>query len=191
MKLFVAHFIECQRKKHETVHLPGLLQPLPIPTGIWQDIALDFVEGLPSSNEYTVILVVVDRLTKYGHFIPIKHPYTLASIADTFIKEIFRLHGMSKSIVSDRDSIFLSNFWKKNFKHQGSKLCHSTTYHPQSDGQSEVLNRTLEHYLRCFSTDKQSKWSTLLPWPKWWYNTTFQFPSRCRPSRLCTGSLLH
>lgn len=78
---------------------------------------MDFVEGLPSSNGYTVILVVVDRLTKYGHFIPIKHLYTSASIAEAFIKEIFHLHGMPKFIVSERDPIFLSNFWKEFFKH--------------------------------------------------------------------------
>ena len=187
VKLFVSHCTECQRQKHETIHPPGLLQPLPIPTGIWQDIAFDFVEGLPSSNGYTVILVVVDRLTKYGHFIPIKHPYTSASIANTFIKEIFRLHGMLKSIVSDRDPTFLSSFWKEFFKTQGSKLCHSTSYHPQSDGQSEVLNRTLEHYLRCFSTDKQNKWSTLLPWAVWWYNTTFQSTIKMSPFQALYG----
>lgn len=131
VKNFVSHCTECQCQNHENLHPSGLLQPLPIPSGILQDIALDFVNGLPSSNGYIVILVLVDHLTKYGHFVPIKHPYTSASIAKTFIKEIFRLHGMPKSIVFDRDPTFLSNFWKEFFKHQGSKICHTSAYHPQ------------------------------------------------------------
>ena len=141
----------------------------------------------PPHNGYTVILVVVDRLTKYGHFIPLKHPYTAASIASVFIKEIFRLHGMPKSIVSDRDPTFLSTFWQEFFKLQGTKLCHTTAYHPQSDGQSEVLNRTLEHFLRCFSADKPHNWTTLLPWAEWWYNTTFHSVIRMSPFEALYG----
>ncbi|CAL2255289.1 unnamed protein product [Prunus armeniaca] len=104
---------------------------------------MDFIKGLPPSSRKNCILVVVDRLSKYGHFVAIKHPYTAVQIAQIFIKEIFRLHGLPRTIVSDRDPTFLS-----------TKLCHSSTYHPQSDGQTEVLNRTLEHYLRCFARDK-------------------------------------
>lgn len=91
---------------------------------------MDFIEGLPSSNGYTVILVVVDRLSKYGHFVPLKHPFSAASIAETFIKENFQLHGLPKSIVSNHDPIFISNFWQEFFKLQGSKLCLSSAYHP-------------------------------------------------------------
>lgn len=120
----------CQCQNIENIHPPGLLQPLAIPTGIWQDIAMDFVDGLPPSNGYIVILIVVDRLSKYGHFIPLKHPYTVALVANTFIKEVFKLHGMPKSIVFNCDPIFISNFWQEFFELQGSKICTSSAYHP-------------------------------------------------------------
>ncbi|XP_050117661.1 uncharacterized protein LOC126595396 [Malus sylvestris] len=100
---------------------------------------MDFIEGLPSVNGRNAILVVVDRLSKYDHFIPIKHPYTAPQIADVFIHEVFRLHRMPASIVSDHDSIFLSAFWTAFFKNQQTTLCKSSAYHPQSDGQTEVL----------------------------------------------------
>ena len=81
----------------------GLLQPLPIPEGAWQDLSMDFIEGLPKSEGYTVILVVVDRFTKYAHFIPIKHPYTAHTIAQSVFDNVVKLHGMPNTIVSDRD----------------------------------------------------------------------------------------
>ncbi|CAL2227217.1 unnamed protein product [Prunus armeniaca] len=95
---------------------------------------MDFVEGLPSVKEKNAILVVVDRLSNYGHFIPIKHPYTASQVADLFIREVFKLHGMPQTIVSDKDPTFASQFWTSFFARQGTKLCHSSAYHPQSDG---------------------------------------------------------
>lgn len=130
IKLFVASCDVCQRKNYEAMRPPGLLQPLPIPQGVWQDIALDFIEGLPKSVGKNVVLVVVDRLTKYGHFVPLTHPFTVAKISDILIKEIFRLHGMPKTIVSDHDTVFISNFWDSFFTTQGTQLCHISSYHP-------------------------------------------------------------
>lgn len=149
---------------------------------------MDFIDGLPNSQGKNSILVVVDRLSKYGHFIAITHQYTAAHIADIFTREIFRLHGMPRSIVSDHDRIFLSHFWESFFKLQGTKLCHSSTYHPQSDGQSEVLNRTLEHYLQCFIAEKPNNWATLLHWAEWWYNTTFHSTIKITPFQAVYGS---
>ena len=140
----------------------GLLQPLRIPSQIWTDIALDFTDGLPPSHSYTVILVVVDRLSKCGHFLPLSHPYTAVKVAELFFNNILRLHGLSTSIVSDRDTAFTSKFWQELFKLQGTKLHMSSSYHPQSDGQTEVLNRTLEIYLRCFAAEKPKSWSRWL-----------------------------
>ncbi|KAM1013601.1 hypothetical protein FF1_043513 [Malus domestica] len=111
---------------------------------------MDFIVDLPNWKGKTVIWVVVHRLSKYTHFVPMSHPYTASSVAQLFIEHIFKLHGMPSSIVIDRDSIFLSAFWRELFKLQNSKLCMSSRYHPQSDGQSEVMNKCFETYLRCF-----------------------------------------
>lgn len=100
----------CQRHKYQTISLTGLLQPLPIPTRIWEDIAMDFIIGLPCSKGTDAILVVVDRLSKHGHFSALKHTYSISSVAILFIKEVVRLHGVPNSIVSDRDPVFISRF---------------------------------------------------------------------------------
>lgn len=167
VKSFVFDCDTCQRTNYEAIKPPGLLQPLPIPSQIWIDIAMDFIEGLPAAHGRNAILVVVDRLSKYAHFIVIKHPYSAAKVADLFLHEVFRLHDIPATIVSDRDPIFMSHFWESFFKLHGSQLCRSSAYHPQSDGQTEVLNRTLEHYLCSFVGDKPSSWVDWLPWAEW------------------------
>jgi len=111
---------------------------------------MDFIEGLPISNGHSVIMVVVDRLSKYAHFIPLKHPFTAASIAKIFVANVVRLHRIPTSIVSDRDKVFISSFWQTLFQLQGMQLCMSSSYHPQTDGQTEVVNHVLEQYIRCF-----------------------------------------
>lgn len=150
IKKFVAACDECQRQSYETIHPLGLLQPLSVPENVWLDVSMNFIDGLTTFQGHNAILVMVDCLSKYGHFIAISHPYFAAQIVETFVKEIFRLHGMPKTIVSDRDPISLSQFWESFFKLQRTKLCRSSAYHPHSDGQTEVVNRYLEHYLRCF-----------------------------------------
>jgi hypothetical protein len=91
---------------------------------------MDFVEGLPTSQGHNVIMVVVDRLSKYAYFMPLKHSYITTLVANNFVKNVVRLHGVPLSIVSDRDKIFLSTFWKSLFKLQVSSLCFSSIYHP-------------------------------------------------------------
>jgi len=120
-----------------------------IPEGAWQDLSIDFIEGLPKSEGYTMILVVVDRFTKYAHLIPIKHPYTAHTIAQSVFDNVVKLHGMPKTIISDRDKVFTSIFWKELFQLLGTQLMFSSAYHPQTDGQTERVNQCLEMYLRC------------------------------------------
>ena len=115
---------------------------------------MDFTEGLPLSHGKDVIFVVVDRLSKYSHFLPLKHPYTTLEVAQVFMDNVFKLHGLQKTIVSDRDPIFTSKFWQGLFNIYGTKLLMSSAYHLQTDGQTKVVNRWLEQYLRCMTGDK-------------------------------------
>lgn len=134
IKLWVSECGPCQQNKYETLAPLGLLQPLPIPDKVCQEISIDFITDLPSCNGKTVIMVVVDKLSKFAHFIALGHPYTEQMVAQAFVDNVFKLHGMPATIVSHMDTIFLSAFWKEFFRLQGSKLCMGSGYHPQSDG---------------------------------------------------------
>lgn len=184
---FVKTCIICQKAKTDHTHPKGLLQPLPIPQRIWEDIAMDFIVALPNYKGFTVILVVVDRLSKFGHFLPLKSEFSSESVATTFIQNIIKLHGVPKSIVTDRDRIFLSKFWRFLFKAMGTTLSMSSSYHPQSDGQTEALNKCLELYLRCFVSDNPKGWVDLLPWEQFWYNTSFHCSASMTPFQIVYG----
>lgn len=169
---FVKSCVICQQAKPDRAKLPGLLQPLEVPTSAWQTISMDFVEGLPRSQNFNCILVVVDLFTKYAHFLPLHHPYTAASVAKVFIQQVYKLHGLPVAIVSDRDKIFTSNLWQDLFDRAGVELRMSSSYHPQSYGQTERVNQCMETYLRCFVNACPTKWFGWLPLAEFWYNTS-------------------
>jgi hypothetical protein len=162
----------CSQAKPEHTKTPRLLQPLPVPDQAWSIISLDFIEGLPKSQSYDTILVVIDKLTKYGHFIPLKHPYTALSVAQLFLNHVYRYHGMPNIIISDRDRIFTSALWQELFRLSHTTLNMSSAYHPQTDGQTERLNQCLETYLRCMIQSCPKKWVQWLALAEFWYNTT-------------------
>ncbi|XP_014660510.1 uncharacterized protein LOC105914201 [Setaria italica] len=191
MRRLVQDFVRacdtCQRYKSEHLHPAGLLLPLPVPQGVWTDIGLDFVEALPRVRGKSVILTVVDRFSKYCHFIPMAHPYTTESIAQAFFTDIVRLHGVPQSMVSDRDPIFTSTFWKELMRLMGTKLHMTTAFHPQADGQTEAANRVIVMYLRCFTGDRPRQWVRWLPWAEYVYNTAYQTSLRDTPFRVVYG----
>lgn len=168
---FVKECLICQQVKYVPRKLGGLLQPIPCPQQVWEDLSMDFVYGLPTSEGNSVILVVVDRFSKGAHFGSLSGSYTAFKVARLFVFLVTKLHGMPRSIISDRDPIFVSKFWQKLFKACGTRIRMSTAYHPESDGQTEVVNRTLQQYLHAFAHDKPSAWHSLLPWAEWCYNT--------------------
>jgi hypothetical protein len=122
--------ITCQVNKDEHTHPAGLLQPLPIPEHKWESISMDFITGLPKAQGKDCIFVVVDRLTKFAHFFAISTDYSESQVVKLFFREIFRLHGLPKTIVSDRDSRSMITFWQELFRLVGTTLTSNTSYHP-------------------------------------------------------------
>ena len=119
---FVKACTICQQSKPDRAKYPGLLQPLPVPEGAWRVISMDFVEGLPRSSRYNCILVVVDKFSRYAHFIPLAHPFSAATVASAFMENVYKLHGSPEQIISDRDRIFNSLFWRQLFELTGTTL---------------------------------------------------------------------
>ncbi|XP_050915888.1 uncharacterized protein LOC127130982 [Lathyrus oleraceus] len=165
VQTFVQSCDVCQRQKYSASSPMGLLQPLPIPESLGGHL-----NGFHNwSSEIT------------------GHPYTARKVAEIFTKEVVRLHGVPQSIVSDRDPLFVSLFWKELFRFQGTMLSMSSSYHPKTDGQTEVVNRCLEAYLRCFASEQPKEWSQWIPWAELWYNTTFHVSTGTTPFEAVYG----
>ena len=139
----------CQRVKASHLKVAGALQPLPIPSWKWEDISMDFIVGLPpTSQRHDSIWVIVDRLTKSAHFLPVHTTYTAKKYAELYLNHIVSLHGVPRTIISDRGVQFVARFWEQLHASLGTKLICSSTYHPQTDSQTERVNQILEDMLR-------------------------------------------
>jgi Chromo (CHRromatin Organisation MOdifier) domain/Integrase core domain len=170
---FVTSCESCQRNKGSNQQPAGLLQPLGTPQRRWEQITMDFIVQLPTTRQgFDAIVVFVDRLSKRAVFCPTHTSVTAPEVAKIFFNNIFRHHGLPKIIVSDRDAKFTSHFWRSLFEQLGTKLAMSTAFHPQTDGQTERMNRTLEEMLRAYTTYKQDQWDEYLPAAEFAYNNS-------------------
>ena len=167
---YVASCDTCQKSKPSHHRPHGLLKPLPIPDRPWSSISWDHIGPLPLSDGFDAILVIVDRFTKLAHFVPANTSDDARTLARQFLQNVFRLHGLPESIVSDRGATFSSAWWKELCRLMRTDLKLSTAFHPQTDGQTERTNQFIEHYLRCEVDYLQSDWAEKLDTAEFAYN---------------------
>ncbi|GKA62965.1 ty3-gypsy retrotransposon protein [Tanacetum coccineum] len=196
VKKFVAKCDVCQRNKPDLSAYPGPpsnLSPIFfsrffLPTKVWHcKFAMDFMSLTLFLRQRTVLFVVVDRLSKYAHFIPMSHLFTTSQVAQVFLDNVYKLHGMSNTIVSDRDKIFISQFWQSLFKVMLVQLNLSTAYHPQTDGQTEVVNKCVECFMRCMTGEKPKEWVKWVSLAEYWYNTNYHNFAHTTPFEIVYG----
>lgn len=186
---YVTTCASCQKNKSSNAKTIGLLQPLMIPANKWEQVSMDLITSLPTcvGTGYDALAVFVDRLTKMIRVAPIKKSITAVELAQVFMDVVYKLHGMPKVIVSDRDPRFTGDFWRALFKHTGTKLAMSTAYHPQSDGQTERANRTIEEMLRSYVSPHQNDWDKHLTAVEFAYNNSVQASTGFTPFYLNYG----
>jgi hypothetical protein len=192
MKREIAFYIaQCdvyQRVKAEHQRPAGLLQPLKVPMWKWEEVGMDFITGLPRSNRgHDSIWVIVDRLTKVAHFLPVKTTDRGQNLAELYIRRIVSLHGVPKRIVSDRGSQFTSQFWESLHKALGTNLSFSTAFHPQTGGQTERVNQILEDMLHACVLSYGTKWEDYLPFAEFSYNNSYQASLQMAPFEALYG----
>jgi hypothetical protein len=178
----------CQRVKAEHQRPAGLLHPLKVPEWKWEEIGMDFITGLPRTQKgYDSIWVIVDRLTKVAHFILVKTTYKGSQLAELYMARIVCLHGVPKKVVSDRGSQFTSRFWRSFHENMNMKLNFSTTYHPQTDGQTERTNQVFEDMLRACALQHGESWDKSLPYAEFSYNNGYQASLKMSPFEALYG----
>jgi hypothetical protein len=172
----------CHRVMAELQRPAGLLQPLKVPEWKWEEIGMDFIVGLPRTRDgYDSIWVIVDRLTKVAHFIPVKTTYTGAKLAELYMSRIVCLHRVPKKIVSDRGTQFASHFWGKLHESLDTKLNFSSAYHPQTYGQTERTNQILEDMLRACALKHGGSWDKSFPYAEFSYKNSYQASLKMSP----------
>jgi hypothetical protein len=165
-----------------------LLQLLQVPEWKWEEIAMDFIVGLlRTQSGYDSIWVIVDRLTKVAHFIPIKTTYSGPQLAELYISRIVCLHEVSKKIVSDRGTQFTSKFWERLHQTLDTQLRFSSAYHLQTDGQTETVNEILEDMLRACALQYARSWDKSLPYAEFSYNNSYQESLKMAPFEILYG----
>jgi hypothetical protein len=178
---YVSRCMTCNKAKSR-LNPHGLYMPLPIPSVHWENISMDFVLGLPRTKRgRDSIFVVVNHFSKMAHFIPSHKSDNASHVADLFFTEIVRLHGVPNTIVSDMDAKFLSHFWRTLWFKLGTKLLFSTTFHPQTDGQTEVVNRTLPTILRSVLKTNLKLWEECLLHIEFAYNISVHSTMKVSP----------
>ncbi|GKA95207.1 putative reverse transcriptase domain-containing protein, partial [Tanacetum coccineum] len=185
---YVSRCLTCSKIKAEHQKPSGFLQQPEIPEWKWEKITMDFVTKLPkSSSGHDTIWVIVDRLTKSAHFLPIREDYKTEKLAKIYTNEIVARHGVPVSIISDRDGRFTSHLWQAFQEALGTRLDMSTAYHPQTDGQSERTIQTLEDMLRACVMDFGGSWDTHLPLIEFSYNNSYHTSIKCAPFEALYG----
>ena len=185
---YVARCDNCYRVKAIHMKPAGLLQPLSIPGWKWEEISMDFIVGLPPTQKnFNSIWVIVDRLTKSAHFIPVRVDYRPSDYAELYFNQIVRLHGVPRTIVSDRGPQFTAHFWEQLHKMIGTNLVRSSAYHPQTSGQTERVNQILEDMLRACVISSKGSWDKWLPLAEFSYNNSYQESIKMAPFEALYG----
>ena len=184
---YVKTCLVCQQDKVEQAKPAGLLEPLPVAERPWESVTMDFISALPKSDGCGSIMVVVDRFSKYGTFIPATKDCKAEEAARLFLKHVVKYWGVPKSIISDRDPRFTGKFWRELFRLLGTNLHFSTSFHPQTDGQTERVNHLLEIYLRHFVSANQTDWARLLDVAQFSYNLQRNESTQKSPFELVMG----
>ena len=177
----------CQRIKARTTKPPGTLYPLPKASRPWDTMSMDFISGLPIADGYDSIATFVDTFTKQAHFVPCTSKINAEELSRIYFNHIFKLHGLSRCIISDRDPLFTSTFWKDLMRQLRTKLNMSSAYHPQTDGQTERTHRTIEQILRGFVHAQHYDWLHALPLAEFCYNNSVHSATKFSPFEALYG----
>jgi hypothetical protein len=192
MKREIAKYVSkcdtCQIIKASHLKVAGTLQPLPIPSWKWEDLSMDFIVGLPNTSQHhDSIWVIVDRLTKTTHFLPVHTTHRTEKYAEIYIDQIVCLHGIPRTIVSDRGAPFVARFWEQPQESLGTHVIRSSAYHPQTDSQTERVNQILEDMLRACVLHYGKDWDKCLSLAEFSYNNSYRSSLKMAPFEALYG----